>query len=353
MASEVINLDWNKFQSVTVKTFNNLHGDCNFSDVTLASEDCKPVKAHKVILSSCSQFFKNILVENNHQNPFIYLKGIDHVSLTNIVKFIYSGQVEINPDDLTTFLMLANDLKIEGLLTDKAEDSDMATLVSTSIKEQGLKIKDVATLVNNTVDDEPENNLETEESRQDNLEETDKLFSNECFECGKLFKDRSKLKRHKLSVHEGITFDCEFCPTNFSTQAYLGQHIANMHENIYKSSKENPKSKAVVSVIDSMTEQDKDMKLVEEMAYGNEDNGKKCDRCELVVSTGKILMKHRREKHPGEKFYCDLCDKEFANSTSFSVHRVIHSGIKFSCTSCSVQSSSKSNLHRHVKNVHM
>ena len=351
MASEVINLDWNKFQSVTVKTFNDLHGDCNFSDVTLASEDCKPIKAHKVILSSCSQFFRNVLVQNNHQNPFIYLKGIDHVSLTNIVKFIYSGQVEINPDDLTTFLTLANDLKIEGLLTDKAEDSDMATLVNTSIKEQGLKIKDVATLVNNSIEDEPENTLETEteEPSQENLEETDKLFSIECFECGKLFKDRSKLKRHKLSVHEGITFDCEFCPSNFSTQANLGRHISNMHGNIDNSSKENSKTQAVVSVI----KEDDAMKLAQEMTYDNEDNGKKCDRCELVVASGKILMKHRREKHPGEKFFCDLCYKEFANSTSFSVHRVTHSGVKFSCTSCSVQSSSKSNLHRHVKNVHM
>ena len=215
--------------------------------------------------------YPHIFVQNNHQNPFLYLKGIDNVSLTNIIKFIYSGQVEINPDDLNTFLTLANDLKIEGLLSNKTEDSDMATHVNNSNKDEGLKVKDLATLVNNSIEDESGNNLVTEtvKSSQDTLEETDELFSNECFECGKLFKDRSKLKKHELSVHEGIMFDCEFCPSNFSTQANLGRHIDNMHGKIENLSEENSKRQLLVSVIDQKV----DITQTQEMAYANDDDG--------------------------------------------------------------------------------
>ena len=50
--------------------------DQAFTDVTLATLDNQHVSAHKIILSSGSTFFKNILVRNLHQNPLIYLKDI-------------------------------------------------------------------------------------------------------------------------------------------------------------------------------------------------------------------------------------------------------------------------------------
>ena len=50
--------------------------DQAFTDVTLATLDNQHVRAHKIILSSGSTFFKNILVRNLHQNPLIYLTKI-------------------------------------------------------------------------------------------------------------------------------------------------------------------------------------------------------------------------------------------------------------------------------------
>ena len=50
----------------------------DFTDVTLATEDDKQIIAHKVIVSSGSEFFRNLLIKNPHKNPLTYLKGIKH-----------------------------------------------------------------------------------------------------------------------------------------------------------------------------------------------------------------------------------------------------------------------------------
>ena len=122
MDSEVINLSWNEFQNSTIRMFKNLERDVDFTDVTLACGGGKQLRAHKVILSSCSPFFKNILVQNPHQHPLLYINGIDIGDLKSLIKFIYSGEVHIQNEGLTKFLDAANILQIEGLQQKRDEN---------------------------------------------------------------------------------------------------------------------------------------------------------------------------------------------------------------------------------------
>ena len=89
MAAAKFSLSWSEFDSTVINTFKNLLSDKHFTDVTLVSEDGKQVKAHKVVLSSCSPFFNKVLLETPHQQPLIFLKGIKHSELLAIVQFIY------------------------------------------------------------------------------------------------------------------------------------------------------------------------------------------------------------------------------------------------------------------------
>ena len=73
MESELVNLTWKEFQNSTIRTFKNLQSDEHFSDVTLVCGGGKQLNVHKVILSSCSQLFKEILTQNPHNHPLIYL----------------------------------------------------------------------------------------------------------------------------------------------------------------------------------------------------------------------------------------------------------------------------------------
>ena len=59
MVTEMFNLQWDEFQNNSGNTLKNLLADKNYTDVTLACDDDKQIKAHQVILSSYSSFFQN------------------------------------------------------------------------------------------------------------------------------------------------------------------------------------------------------------------------------------------------------------------------------------------------------
>ena len=119
-------LAWNEFNSCTSTTFQNLYSDREFTDVTLATEDHKQVKAHKNILSSCSSFFRRVLVNNPHQHPLLYLKGVKFSQLESIMQFIYLGQAEVEQDNLQHFMDSAKYLEIKGL-TDLSSSNHVTT----------------------------------------------------------------------------------------------------------------------------------------------------------------------------------------------------------------------------------
>ena len=53
-------LKWNDFQSNMVSSFRHLRDEKSFTDVTLAC-DGQTCKAHKMVLSACSPYFKSLL----------------------------------------------------------------------------------------------------------------------------------------------------------------------------------------------------------------------------------------------------------------------------------------------------
>ena len=115
MSDDKFDLTWNDFGRNAERTIKNLASDSLFTDVTLISDDRKRIKAHKIILSSSSNFFKQILSETSIENPLLFLKGIQHKELEAIVKFIYIGTTEISQEDLNNFMKAAADLEVEGL----------------------------------------------------------------------------------------------------------------------------------------------------------------------------------------------------------------------------------------------
>ena len=53
--------------------------------VTLACDD-EQIQSHKVILSACDLFFRNVLRRNLHQNPLFYQKGVKYSDLQIVLK---------------------------------------------------------------------------------------------------------------------------------------------------------------------------------------------------------------------------------------------------------------------------
>jgi len=114
MSSEKFCLRWNDFETNISTAFRELRDDKDFFDVTLACDDDQ-IQAHKVILSACSPFFRNILRRNPHQNPLLYLKGVKFTDLQSVLNFMYHGEVNVAQDELNSFLAVAEDLRVKGL----------------------------------------------------------------------------------------------------------------------------------------------------------------------------------------------------------------------------------------------
>ncbi|XP_042871064.1 longitudinals lacking protein-like [Penaeus vannamei] len=107
-------LRWNEFQSNMVSSFKHLREEKSFTDVTLAC-DGQTCKAHKMVLSACSPYFKALLEENPSKHPIIILKDVPFSHLQAILEYMYAGEVNVSQADLPAFLKTAERLKVKGL----------------------------------------------------------------------------------------------------------------------------------------------------------------------------------------------------------------------------------------------
>jgi len=120
MGSEKFCLRWNDFESNISSAFRELRDDKDFFDITLACDD-EQIQAHKVILSACSPFFRNILRRNAHQHPLLYLKGVKFTDLQSVLNFMYHGEVNVAQEELNSFLAVAEDLRVKGLTQNQSQ----------------------------------------------------------------------------------------------------------------------------------------------------------------------------------------------------------------------------------------
>ena len=150
--AQKICLAWQDFQENAKITFQNLRKDKNFTDVTLVSEDGQQVEAHKMILAASSPFFQQVLERHKHPCPLLYMKGLKSEDLLAVVDFLYSGEANVEEDNLVSFLAIAEELQLKGLMgrvgdnsqstSVSHEESEMVKPILTSpIKKEGKVLK--------------------------------------------------------------------------------------------------------------------------------------------------------------------------------------------------------------------
>ena len=119
---EKFSLTWNDFRDNVTKSFGLLRSERNLFDVTLVSDSEELIPAHRLVLSACSDFFKNIFKEVEHQNPLIYLAGVSSGDIQMLLEYMYQGEVQICQQDINHFMEVAEKLKIDGLIGTIEED---------------------------------------------------------------------------------------------------------------------------------------------------------------------------------------------------------------------------------------
>merc|ERR1712129_332642 len=129
---EKLCLKWNDFQDNAISAFGTLREDRDFADVTLACEDGQQVEAHKVILASSSPFFLNILKRNKHPYPLIYMRGLKAEDLAAMIDFLYFGEANVYQESLDSFLAVAEELQLKGLMG-SGDQKDVEEILKTSL----------------------------------------------------------------------------------------------------------------------------------------------------------------------------------------------------------------------------
>ncbi|XP_023327406.1 protein tramtrack, beta isoform isoform X5 [Eurytemora carolleeae] len=282
-------LKWNDFETNLSRAFSELREEKDFFDVTLVCED-NQLDAHKVILSACSPFFRNILKKNPHKHPLLYLKDVRWEDMQSILTFMYQGEVNVAQDQLTSFLAVAEDLKVKGLTQSPKSDPHSSAGSKESKPEPSHKRSSSTSNINGgaapaklpkltkgeysdrgsstqsqslplikveempVVDLEQENQVEeyVEEGYEDYEEGYDideegydlqgsvqqpqqsnmmrlssELKPFPCNHCDKHFASKKSLQNHNRS-HDGKT-TCNQCVKTFSTVSNLNTHLQQKH----------------------------------------------------------------------------------------------------------------------------
>ena len=119
---ENIKLVWSDFQTDIGDSFKGLRANQDFTDVTLVCDDTSnTIDAHRIILSTGSSFFQQILRKQtvHHPHPLLYLGGVRKRDLAAILDFLYHGQTEVPQLELLTFLQTAKRLGVKGLQSEE------------------------------------------------------------------------------------------------------------------------------------------------------------------------------------------------------------------------------------------
>ncbi|MCL4154939.1 UNVERIFIED_CONTAM: hypothetical protein GTU68_010918 [Idotea baltica] len=107
-------LRWHRHLTNFIESFGNLLENEDLADAYFFAEG-QIIKAHKVVLSSCSPYFQSIFKETLERNPIIVLKDvkIDHIKA--LMEFMYRGSVNVPQEALEPIMKMAQTLNIKGL----------------------------------------------------------------------------------------------------------------------------------------------------------------------------------------------------------------------------------------------
>lgn len=92
-------------------------------DITFACEGRK-IGAHKLVLFSCSPYFKDLLSKNKSSHPVFFFHDISYDILKAILEYMYMGEVHITNENLKDFIRVAEALQIRGLSKDTSTTED-------------------------------------------------------------------------------------------------------------------------------------------------------------------------------------------------------------------------------------
>uniref|UniRef100_A0A182QS20 Uncharacterized protein n=1 Tax=Anopheles farauti TaxID=69004 RepID=A0A182QS20_9DIPT len=131
-----------------------------------------------------------------------------------------------------------------------------------------------------------------------------------CIDCGKAFRERNLLYRHRQTHQEDRSHRCTVCTAAFKTRSTLSKHVRS-HDDTKR--------------------------------Y-------RCTMCDQQFAYKSGYDKHLNWHNGVKPFECEHCSKRFSQRGNLKEHQRVHSGDKpFRCTICEARFGTSSQHRAHVK----
>lgn len=292
-------LKWNNYQASLTNAFKSLLENEDFVDMTLSAGG-KTLRAHKVVLSACSSYFKNLLKGISHwQHPVLVLRDVPFIDIYTILEFIYMGEVNISQSDLQSFLKTAELLQIKGLTENVSWNPDNEA-------EEGLSVEPEEDSTSDDRGESPESvDVPHQPSRRPSckrrrlsqglVENTPKLLNDSVNTISTLNSSRSD---EDMEFKEEIDLDEE-------SNLYVDESAEPEGELLLINDKQTfPKAPKIDTI------------------QGPSPNHKKCTECGIQMLK-KNFARHMRDMHtptPKPRSLCPLCQKSYKTSDWLKDH---------------------------------
>jgi len=125
-------LRWSEHNPQVMAIFHQMWEAGQLTDVTLATEEGS-FQAHKMLLSACSPYFRQLFLNNPCKRPTVFLKDVPASHMRLLLQYMYQGGIAVKHSELAEILKTASSLKIRGLTTaEEAGDNNNVTNNSNS-----------------------------------------------------------------------------------------------------------------------------------------------------------------------------------------------------------------------------
>ncbi|XP_069686646.1 modifier of mdg4-like isoform X3 [Periplaneta americana] len=331
--SEQFSLRWNNFHSNLTSGFHALLQGEDLVDVTLAAGG-QFVQAHKIVLSVCSPYFKDLFKVNPCKHPIVILKDVCHKELVAILQFMYRGEVNVRQEELATFLKTAEMLQIKGLTGDDSlSEEESVPFPPTPVRTKAPR---------RTAEKTPQSVRATPEKKQP-VAPVPEIITAEPEESStpqyKRMRSETSAPVLNSPVVSEETSTVELMeisnpkqePVEYESEIEEVERLQNRDESLVQllggeSSQTLQDSSQGSSIFASIPSASQDSGLPQDSGQGLVKlRGRKyeCEHCGLLYSTVGNLRIHIKDKHDfdaSSEQTCTLCGQNFMNRSSLRSH---------------------------------
>ena len=375
MENNVMMLEWKGHRSLSLQ---NLYEDQDFTDVTLACEGGYTLEAHKVIVSSSSEVLSELLRQNRHPHPLIYLQGVDIKDLQALKSFMYTGKAKVDFDQNESFVEISQrflsqpfEITSQSLSSDQDDQRISNAVQQNAIKEEissptdnkpsphtssvwsdytklDIKIQEDDTIgakktyTGTNMTRGKENAVEANAGSKLSLSGPTGSLS--CDLCDFKSEDKTALSRHKFRSHVNLNLPCDEldCGKIFKSKGDLNSHVKIKHTADAR--------QYLCERCDFSTKWNATFQRHKRCHFGNQ---KQCQQCSYSCADSWRMKEHMEQKHHQNEYKCELCEVKTRTKRmlNFHVHKV-HVGVRYPCEQCSYQATTVYNLRTHKERRH-